>query len=205
MNTNSFTKNMRLKSNKELETILKKKNDYTQEAIQAVIWEMENRNLIDKSDVLYKNTFKENNQIDTDEKNLDNNENPSKELILPVLYSKRAIQGFTIFFTTIFGAVLLMYNLKEMNKLKERNQVLIFGIVFTILSAILLNYLPKMIFTTLLFNLIGYAVLIEFFWKNNIEKELEYAKKEVWKPLTISIIIVLLLLFLQLLPQILGI
>lgn len=195
---------MRLKSNKELETILKKKNDYTQEAIQAVIWEMENRNLIDKSDVLYKNTFKENNQIDTDEKNLDNNENPSKELILPVLYSKRAIQGFTIFFTTIFGAVLLMYNLKEMNKLKERNQVLIFGIVFTILSAILLNYLPKMIFTTLLFNLIGYAVLIEFFWKNNIEKELEYAKKEVWKPLTISIIILLLLLFLQLLPQILG-
>ncbi|MDG2151401.1 MAG: hypothetical protein P8K12_04115 [Polaribacter sp.] len=204
MNTNSFTKNMRLKSNKELKTILKKKNDYTQEAIQAVIWEMENRNLIDKSDVLYKNTFKENNQIDTDEKNLDNNENPSKELILPVLYSKRAIQGFTIFFTTIFGAVLLMYNLKEMNKLKERNQVLIFGIVFTILSAILLNYLPKMIFTTLLFNLIGYAVLIEFFWKNNIEKELEYAKKEVWKPLTISIIILLLLLFLQLLPQILG-
>jgi len=196
---------MRLKSNKELETILKKNNDYTQEAIQAVIWEMENRNLIDKSDVLYKNTFKENNQIDTDEKNLDNNENPSKELILPVLYSKRAIQGFTIFFTTIFGAVLLMYNLKEMNKLKERNQVLIFGIVFTILSAILLNYLPKMIFTTLLFNLIGYAILIEFFWKNNIEKELEYAKKEVWKPLTISIIIVLLLLFLQLLPQILGI
>lgn len=195
---------MRLKSNKELKTILKKKNDYTQEAIQAVIWEMENRNLIDKSDVLYKNTFKENNQIDTDEKNLDNNENPSKELILPVLYSKRAIQGFTIFFTTIFGAVLLMYNLKEMNKLKERNQVLIFGIVFTIISAILLNYLPKMIFTTLLFNLIGYAVLIEFFWKNNIEKELEYAKKEVWKPLTISIIILLLLLFLQLLPQILG-
>jgi magnesium-transporting ATPase (P-type) len=204
MNTNSFTKNMRLKSNKELKTILKKNNDYTQEAIQAVIWEMENRNLIDKSDVLYKNTFKENNQIDTDEKNLDNNENPSKELILPVLYSKRAIQGFTIFFTTIFGAVLLMYNLKEMNKLKERNQVLIFGIVFTIISAILLNYLPKMIFTTLLFNLIGYAVLIEFFWKNNIEKELEYAKKEVWKPLTISIIILLLLLFLQLLPQILG-
>ena len=196
---------MSLKSNKELETILKKNNDYTQEAIQAVIWEMENRNLIDKSDVLYKNTFKENNQIDTDEKNLDNNENPSKELILPVLYSKRAIQGFTIFFTTIFGAVLLMYNLKEMNKLKERNQVLIFGIVFTIISAILLNYLPKMIFTTLLFNLIGYAILIEFFWKNNIEKELEYAKKEVWKPLTISIIIVLLLLFLQLLPQILGI
>tara|TARA_B110001450_G_scaffold184757_1_gene172835 strand:- start:1238 stop:1849 length:612 start_codon:yes stop_codon:yes gene_type:complete len=203
MNTNSFTKNMRLKSNKELETILKKKNDYTQEAIQAVIWEMENRNLIEKSEVHFEeNTLKD---LSVSKESISDNESSYEKLVLPVLYSKKAIQGFTIFFTTIFGAVLLMYNLKEMNKLKERNQVLIFGIVFTILSAILLNYLPKMIFTTLLFNLIGYAVLIEFFWKNNIEKELEYAKKEVWKPLKISIIIVLLLLFLQLLPQILGI
>ena len=194
---------MRLKSNKELETILKKKNDYTQEAIQAVIWEMENRNLIEKSEVHFEeNTLKD---LSVSKESISDNESSYEKLVLPVLYSKKAIQGFTIFFTTIFGAVLLMYNLKEMNKLKERNQVLIFGIVFTILSAILLNYLPKMIFTTLLFNLIGYAVLIEFFWKNNIEKELEYAKKEVWKPLKISIIIVLLLLFLQLLPQILGI
>ena len=193
---------MRLKSNKELETILKKNNDYTQEAIQAVIWEMENRNLIDKSEVHFEeNTLKD---LSVSKESISDNESSYEKLVLPVLYSKKAIQGFTIFFTTIFGAVLLMYNLKEMNKLKERNQVLIFGIVFTILSAILLNYLPKMIFTTLLFNLIGYAVLIEFFWKNNIEKELEYAKKEVWKPLTISIIILLLLLFLQLLPQILG-
>ena len=193
---------MRLKSNKELETILKKNNDYTQEAIQAVIWEMESRNLIEKSEVHFEeNTLKD---LSVSKESISDNESSYEKLVLPVLYSKKAIQGFTIFFTTIFGAVLLMYNLKEMNKLKERNQVLIFGIVFTILSAILLNYLPKMIFTTLLFNLIGYAVLIEFFWKNNIEKELEYAKKEVWKPLTISIIILLLLLFLQLLPQILG-
>ena len=163
---------------------------------------MESRNLIEKSEVHFEeNTLKD---LSVSKESISDNESSYEKLVLPVLYSKKAIQGFTIFFTTIFGAVLLMYNLKEMNKLKERNQVLIFGIVFTILSAILLNYLPKMIFTTLLFNLIGYAVLIEFFWKNNIEKELEYAKKEVWKPLTISIIILLLLLFLQLLPQILG-
>jgi hypothetical protein len=194
---------MRLKSNKELEDILKEKNRYTQEALQAVIWEMESRNLIEKSEVHFEeNTLRD---ISVSKEVTNDHKSSYEKLVLPILYSKKAIQGFTIFFTTIFGAVLLMYNLKEMNKLKERNQVLIFGIVFTIISAILLNYLPKMIFTTLLFNLIGYAVLIEFFWKNNIEKELEYAKKEVWKPLTISIIIVLLLLFLQLLPQILGI
>jgi len=203
MNTNSFTKNMRLKSNKELEVILEEKNKYTQEAIQAVIWEMESRNLIEKSDVHFEeSTLKD---ISISNEGTNDNESSYEKLVLPVLYSKKAIQGFTIFFTTIFGAVLLMHNLKEMNKLRARNQVLIFGIVFTILSAILLNYLPKMFFITLLFNLIGYAVLIEFFWNNNLEKKLEYTKKEVWKPLTISIIILLSLLFLQLLPQILGI
>ena len=203
MEPNSFTRNMRLKSNKELEVILKEKNKYTQEAIQAVIWEMESRNLIEKSEVHFEeSTLKD---LSISNESINDNESSNEKLVLPVLYSKKAIQGFTIFFTTIFGAVLLMHNLKEMNKLRARNQVLIFGIVFTILSAILLNYLPKMFFITLLFNLIGYAVLIEFFWNNNLEKKIEYTKKEVWKPLTISIIILLSLLFLQLLPQILGI
>ena len=50
---------MSLKSNKELEIILKEKNDYNQEAIQAVVWEMEVRNLIQKTDDLYKDTFRE--------------------------------------------------------------------------------------------------------------------------------------------------
>ena len=194
---------MRLKSNKELEDILKEKNRYTQEALQAVIWEMESRNLIEKSEVHFEeNTLRD---ISVSKEVTNDHKSSYEKLVLPILYSKKAIQGFTIFFTTIFGAVLLMHNLKEMNKLKARNQVLIFGIVFTILSAILLNYLPKMFFITLLFNLIGYAVLIEFFWKNHLEKELEFTKKEVCKPLTISITIVLLLLFLQLLPKIFGI
>ena len=203
MKQNSFTRNMRLKSNKELEDILKEKNRYTKEALQAVIWEMESRNLIEKSEVHFEeNTLRD---ISVSKEGTNDHKSSYEKLVLPILYSKKAIQGFTIFFTTIFGAVLLMHNLKEMNKLKARNQVLIFGIVFTILSAILLNYLPKMFFITLLFNLIGYAVLIEFFWKNHLEKELEFTKKEVWKPLTISITIVLLLLFLQLLPKIFGI
>ena len=98
MKTNSFTKNMSLKSNKELEHILKEKDNYTLEAIQAVIWEMELRNLIQKTDDLYKDTFKENEVIETLEKEVVDNDNFSKELSLPLLYSKRAIQGFNLFF-----------------------------------------------------------------------------------------------------------
>jgi len=196
---------MSLKSNKELEIILKEKNDYNQEAIQAVVWEMEVRNLIQKTDDLYKDTFKESDAIQTVEKAIDHNEHLSREMLLPHLYSKRAIQGFTLFFSTIFGVLLLMENLKEMNKPVARNQVLVFGIVYTTISAILLNYLAKMFFVTLLFNMIGYAILSEFFWNKNLGNKLAYQKKEIWKPLIISFTIMLLLLLLQFLPQILGV
>ncbi|SDR65738.1 hypothetical protein SAMN05216503_0078 [Polaribacter sp. KT25b] len=206
MRTNSFTIKMSKKSNHELETIFQEKAKYTEEAVQAVIWELENRNLIEKTTVLYKDPEKEEDIIvlsDSKEK-VEKNESPFEELVLPILYSKKAIQGFTIFFTTIFGAVLLMQNLKIMNKPKARLQVLIFGISYTFGSVILLNYLPKIFFITLIFNLIGYVILVEFFWNKYLGKELEYQKKQVWQPLIISILITVGLVFLQFLPQILA-
>ncbi|WP_339659020.1 hypothetical protein [uncultured Polaribacter sp.] len=206
MNTNSFTLKMSKKSNQELEEIYEEKSKYTEEAVQAVIWELENRNLIEKSVELYKDPEKVIEEINTSvlKETLDSNQSPFEELVLPELYSKRAIQNFTIFFTTIFGAVLLMRNLKEMNKPKERFQVLVFGVGYTLLSIFLLNYLPKIFFITLLFNVVGYAILIEFFWNKNLGRDLEYKKKKVWKPLIISILITAVLVILQFLPQTLG-
>jgi hypothetical protein len=205
MRTNSFTAKMSKKSNEELETIFDEKSKYTEEAVQAVIWELENRSLIEKMEILYQDPEKvgQGTKVTSTKETQEKNESPFEELVLPVLYSQKAIQGFTIFFTTIFGAVLLMRNLKEMNKPKAAIQVLVFGIVYTLFSIILLNYLPKMFFITLIFNLIGYAVLSEFFWNKNLGKELAYNKKKIWKPLFISTLILFLVVFLQFLPQIL--
>ena len=205
MRTNSFTAKMSKKSNGELETIFDEKSKYTEEAVQAVIWELENRSLIEKTEILYQDPEKvvQLTKVTSTKETQEKNESPFEELVLPVLYSQKAIQGFTIFFTTIFGAVLLMRNLKEMNKPKAAIQVLVFGIVYTLFSIILLNYLPKMFFITLIFNLIGYAVLSEFFWNRNLGKELAYNKKKIWKPLFISTLILFLVVFLQFLPQIL--
>ena len=205
MRTNSFTAKMSKKSNEELETIFDEKSKYTEEAVQAVIWELENRSLIEKTEILYQDPEKvvQLTKVTSTKETQEKNESPFEELVLPVLYSQKAIQGFTIFFTTIFGAVLLMRNLKEMNKPKAAIQVLVFGIVYTLFSIILLNYLPKMFFITLIFNLIGYAVLSEFFWNKNLGKELAYNKKKIWKPLFISTLILFQVVFLQFLPQIL--
>ena len=195
MRTNSFTLKMSKNSDRDLETILEEKNKYTKEAIQAVIWELENRNLREKTVIL---------EEEVSEEITKNNEKPIEEIPFPNLYSKKTIQGFAIFFSTIFGAFLLMQNLKEMKKPKARIEVLSFGILFTIVSVILLNYLPKTLFTKLLFNLTGYLILIHFFWDRDIGKDLKYTKKNIWNPLIYAILIIMLLVFLQFLPQILG-
>ena len=198
MRTNNFTQNMLKKSNAELENILEDKKTYTDEAIQAVIWELENRNIIEKGSITHNLAILEKDVL-IEEKELDkaNHEASSEATVFPILYSKRAIQGFTIFFSTLFGAVLLMSNLKKMNKPKARVEVLVFGISYTFLTIILLDYLPKTFFLTILFNLVGYAVLVEYFWNKNLGKELQHQKKQISKPLIISFAILVLLVLLQ--------
>jgi hypothetical protein len=204
MRTNNFTQNMLKKSNAALVHILEDKDTYTDEAIQAVIWELENRNIIEKGSIIHNPVLLEK-DILVEEKEIEDIPAASiEELAIPTLYSKRAIQGFTIFFSTLFGAVLLMSNLKKVNKPKARMEVFIFGIGYTFLTILLLNYLPKTFFLTMVFNLIGYAVLVEYYWNKNLGKELKHQKKQISKPLIISFSILMFLVFLQFLPTILG-
>lgn len=207
MRTNSFTNNMRLKTDAELKTILKEKSKYTEQAIQAVIWELEDRNLIEKSEEPYIDPLKEDEISVTvvTESTINNNESNFEEFEKPFLYSKKSIQGFTIFFSTLFGTILLMSNLKVLKKQKARMQVLVFGISYTVLITIILNLYPQILFLSIIFNLIGYGVLVEYYWNKNIGKSFSYKKKQIWIPLIISIAITMLFVFLQFLPQILGV
>jgi len=207
MRENSFTKNMRNKSNAELEQIIKNKNSYTDEAIQAVVWELEDRNLIKKGEIEIPEVAIKQHEIQ--EKVVEtatiNKYNPFEEFEQPTLYSKKAIQGFTIFFSTIFGAVLLMYNLKVMNKPKERTQVLFFGILYMVLSFVLLEILPKIFFISIIFNIIGYFILVEYFWNKHLGKDLQFEKKSINKPLIISLVITGFFVLLVFLPIITGV
>jgi hypothetical protein len=194
MRTNTFTLKMSKKSNAELEGIIQDKSSYTKEALQAVIWELENRNLIEKDEIRLEETAAVEG-VQISEKINEKNESVFEEFEKPILYSKKAVQGFTIFFGPLFGAVLLMFNLKAVNKSKARMQVLVFGIGYTLLSFVGLSYLPKMFFITLIFNVIGYVVLVEYFWNQNLGKELQYTTKEITKPLIISLLFTLIMLF----------
>ena len=108
------------------------------------------------------------------------------------IYSKKAIWGFSFFFTTVFGGVLLMQNLWALNKKKQAYQVLAFSVLFTSLCIFLANLTetPKTSMTYGL-NMVGGYILTEFFFKRNIQNESILPKKKIWKALIISIIIMI--------------
>jgi hypothetical protein len=110
----------------------------------------------------------------------------------PKIYSKKAIRGFSFAFTTIFGGVLLRQNLRDVGKKKEGNTVLIFSILFTVLSILIVN-IPDKPITSLSFlcNIVGASVLGEYFFKKYFPDPDNYPKKKIWKPLLISIAIII--------------
>ncbi|MGE5394765.1 MAG: hypothetical protein ACM3P1_08470 [Candidatus Saccharibacteria bacterium] len=105
------------------------------------------------------------------------------------IYSKRAIIGFTLFFSTIFGAVLLMQNLKDIGKKKEANLLLLLSILYTVITIVIVN-IPERpnTFLTYLCNFVGAMILTEFVYKKYFPEE-AFEKKEIWKPLIISLLI----------------
>lgn len=106
------------------------------------------------------------------------------------IYSKRAIIGFTLFFSTIFGAVLMMQNLKDIGRKKEANLLLLLSILYTVITIVIVN-IPERpnTFLTYLCNFVGAMILIEFIYKKYFPVEEAFEKKEIWKPLIISLLI----------------
>jgi len=125
-----------------------------------------------------------------------------ENLIKPMIYSKRVIWGFSILFSPLFGGVLLMQNLKDIDKKKEANLVLILSILMTAITIIIVTVFEiKSRSVSFLCNIAGAAILTEYFYNKYFPDEAEYEKKKIWKPLIIGIIIVVVFVLLLFLAQ----
>ncbi|PIB37508.1 hypothetical protein BFP72_11165 [Reichenbachiella sp. 5M10] len=107
----------------------------------------------------------------------------------PELYTKTAITLFSALFSTIFGAALLMSNMKTMGRSSSRFLVLAFGVVYTAIIIFTNEKIGTNSSLVTVFNLVGAVILTEIFWNHQLGKELKHRKKKIWKPLIISIII----------------
>lgn len=105
----------------------------------------------------------------------------------PELYSSRAIFGFSILFMAVFGAVLLRTNLIEVGKRKEGNRVLVGGIIYSLLTLIVVN-IPNdpIVVLSLLLNG-GAGSYMGVVLKKHIPRAAEHPKKPIGKPIVISL------------------
>ena len=194
---NKFLKGFESKSNQELELILSKKGKYTESALLAALEILKTRSG-DLTDLDAKK--KGITQIKQEQNETEKNENltprqKEKKFITndpndPELYSKGVIIGFSLFFSTLFGAILLMHNMKKTNNLKARKLVFIFGVFYTSIVLFILIYFQIESNINFLINGIGGAVLTEFLWNKHIGKEFLFRSKSCIKPAIISTIII---------------
>lgn len=196
MNTNYFSTTMSSRTDDELKAVINSNNDaVVEEARQAAIWELEKRKqqeeeinknkdeLIAEVTKTNKGTgffmFRKKHSFETTDTNA------------PLFYSKLAITMFSVFFSTIFGAILLMTNLRAINNDKARTWVLIFGVVYSTLIIYILNLVGANTNLGFVLNLVGALILTELFWNKEIGKEFLYRRKMIWKPLLISILVLI--------------
>ncbi|WP_051205312.1 hypothetical protein [Salinimicrobium xinjiangense] len=111
---------------------------------------------------------------------------------LPELYSKSLILIFAILFSTIFAAALLIVNLRTLGKIKEAGWVLLFAIAYIIATALVMQGFSLSPSMTIVANVLGAAILNEFFWNKYIGSDFAYKKKSWIKPTLISIGIALI-------------
>ena len=120
-----------------------------------------------------------------------------KEQELPKLYSKGLILIFAILFSPIFAAALLVSNFRSLGKRTAAGWVLLFAVVYLLATGLVMQTYSLSPSLTIIANVVGAAILNEFFWNKYIGSETSYEKKSWLKPTAISIGIVMVLFFLM--------
>jgi hypothetical protein len=188
-----FEKLMANKSDEGLMNYVEKIDIYTEEAVVAAVLELKKRGKLfseeDLKNIRLKLDDKKKAKI-AEEKEWEKSSltrNVVTDENAPAYYSHRAIWGFSVVFTVIFGAVLFSSNLK--GKGNARWIVLGFGIIYTGVAIFLLSLVPRNTGLTIGVNGAGAWIMTQFFWNKYLGEDTKYRAKSILKPLIISIVV----------------
>lgn len=121
------------------------------------------------------------------------------------IYSKWAILGFSIFFSPLFGGILLMVNLRSVGFKRQGTSILLFSVAYQFVAAALIGSVmklpanvnsmillqnPQFLIYSLVAQIIGGGILAEYFYKKYFPAD-HYKHRSVWRPLAVILIITL--------------
>lgn len=200
-----FKEMMSKMSDYELNGYIENRKNYTKEAVESAILELNNRGRKfsdeETSEILKQFNKKKIETTQHDEANLFDSSGGWKKNVVtdkdaPEFYSEKAIYLFSIIFSIIFGSVLMAINLRKTKSKKGVFEVLGFGILFFIIQVYILSMFPRNTIFTLMFSMAGALILNYFFWKKYIGQDTKYRAKPIWIPLIIGIVLLTAYIFL---------
>ncbi len=115
-------------------------------------------------------------------------------VVLPVFFSQTAILAFTIFFSPLFGGILLAMNVNRVNK-KAVWQIVAFTIIFTLFSGYVSYFLAPGSVFAILIPIAGALIFSELLWNTYIGRQIAYTRRSVTAPLLIALAIAIPLAF----------
>ena len=185
----------------EIDLYLTQYMRYERSAMQAVFQELENRGRpVNKAetDRILSEIVKRDEERANDRSSWD--KNAVVDGSAPALFSEKAIFGFSMFFSPLFGAALLVANLRQLGRKEGQVITINIGLFF---AAVAIYLFDKFHDSTYIYawNAGGALVLTRFIWPRSIGNELKYRKKPIWMALLVSIVITAGLLWINLSSQ----
>lgn len=187
-----FEKLLSEKSDEKLEEIIANGSKYEPALLHALINELSSRNMLtSEREHLIHEALKEKEKAAAENVSFSRNRQAhlfTDDESAPMLYSKKTIGAFSILFSVIAGLVLMSINIKK-NNYRGLTTVILVSIVYFITGVIILSYLPRNTFFTLIFNAGGAGILTEYFWPKYIGNNTLFRKRAIWIPLIIALVI----------------
>jgi len=108
----------------------------------------------------------------------------------PKFNSKTVILIFSVLMSTFFGSLLFAQNLRELEKRKETYYVVLFAIVWNIVTIKAFNlFIYNPLISYILDNIIGGIIIVFPFWDHYLGDVTEYNKRKAWLPVIIFLVI----------------
>jgi len=163
---------------------------YTVEALKAIEKELQTRELdFEAHDYAHLQKLEDeaNGVMHIDiEENLDQANSPIE------LYSQIAIWGFSLFFSAFFGAILMMINLRRLNKPQLGYQILLSGGLYVLASNAINSYFANNLVLSFALSILGAYLLGTVVWNRYIGKTTTYSARSITTPLGIGILLSLI-------------
>jgi len=195
--TDQFAVRASLQSNEELQNRIATREKYLPETTEASVAELQKRGHVfteEELDVINQDIAAQRENAALPYNGFGGASGNHKKTVVfdldaPAFYSRRAIWGFSIFCSTLFGSAMLAINLGKIKNYKGVFWTLLFGTAFTTAQILIGNTLTGSSSIAYLGGFVGGLCLDYFFWKQFIGNATFYRERPIWGPLIVALVL----------------